>query len=230
MMESIKKRISSKNWVFWGKVSLVLFVSISWVLIFVDFNLLFNNKYQSLWIHSPSTVEEGEEFKFTIEAWDEFERLAGSFEGEIEFELVSYNVTETGYKEIQSPVWSLKSDDNTFSSNFVWAGIFPAYQFKGADNGQKEFSMQISTPGIHYIQATDKETGDVFLSNPIVVHNKGSNYNHLYWGDIHAHSTQSDGSGTFRDNYKFARDVAKLDFAALTDHSEMFPHLDKKHF
>ncbi len=44
----------------------------------------------------------------------------------------------------------------------------------------------------------------------------------LYAGELHAHTTDSDGSGTIKDAYAYARDVAKLDFFSVTDHSNSF--------
>ena len=41
----------------------------------------------------------------------------------------------------------------------------------------------------------------------------------LYKGELHAHTSDSDGVGTPRDAYIYARDVAGLDFFAVTDHS-----------
>ena len=41
---------------------------------------------------------------------------------------------------------------------------------------------------------------------------------HLYWGDIHGHTELSDGRGSLDDYFGFARDEAKLDFCAVTDH------------
>jgi len=43
---------------------------------------------------------------------------------------------------------------------------------------------------------------------------------HFYWGDLHAHTSYSDGSRLPKDAYEYARDKAKLDFFAVTDHSE----------
>jgi hypothetical protein len=46
----------------------------------------------------------------------------------------------------------------------------------------------------------------------------------IYYGSLHAHSNYSDGKGTPEENFLWARDVAKYDFYALTDHSEqVFP-------
>ena len=44
----------------------------------------------------------------------------------------------------------------------------------------------------------------------------------VYFGQLHGHTVQSDGSGTPEEAYAYARDVAKLDFFALTDHSNYF--------
>jgi hypothetical protein len=42
----------------------------------------------------------------------------------------------------------------------------------------------------------------------------------VYFGNIHAHCSLSDGKGTALEAYTYARDVAKLDFFSLTDHME----------
>jgi hypothetical protein len=53
------------------------------------------------------------------------------------------------------------------------------------------------------------------VSNPLVV---SSTLPRIYWGDLHGHSGLSDGTGTPEDYYRYARDIAALDVAALTDH------------
>ncbi len=44
----------------------------------------------------------------------------------------------------------------------------------------------------------------------------------LYCGEVHAHTSDSDGKMSVEDAYKYARDIAKLDFFAVTDHSDSF--------
>jgi len=43
----------------------------------------------------------------------------------------------------------------------------------------------------------------------------------VYFGDLHSHTSYSDGQGTPEEAYEYARDVAKLDFLAITDHDHL---------
>ena len=45
----------------------------------------------------------------------------------------------------------------------------------------------------------------------------------LVWGDLHGHTTLSDGTGRPRDYFRYAREVAGLDVVALTDHDHWGP-------
>jgi len=49
---------------------------------------------------------------------------------------------------------------------------------------------------------------------------KGKASLNLYFGDIHGHSRQSDGTGTPEDYYRYAREVSGLDISSLTDHAD----------
>ncbi len=53
------------------------------------------------------------------------------------------------------------------------------------------------------------------VSNPIIIHPTTPR---VRWADLHGHSQLSDGTGTPDDYFAYARDVARLDVAALTDH------------
>lgn len=52
-------------------------------------------------------------------------------------------------------------------------------------------------------------------SNPLQV---SANAPRILWGDLHGHTSISDGTGTPDDYFRYARDVAGLDLIALTDH------------
>ena len=67
-------------------------------------------------------------------------------------------------------------DDYTFTSNFIWNGLVPAYKVKGADNGLKTFEAEITTPGIHYIVVQEKESDYEYRSNPIIVQPENSDF------------------------------------------------------
>jgi hypothetical protein len=54
-------------------------------------------------------------------------------------------------------------------------------------------------------------------SNPIEVRRRHGPYR-LVWGDLHGHSNLSDGTGSIDDYYTYARDVAGLEVAVLSDH------------
>ena len=41
----------------------------------------------------------------------------------------------------------------------------------------------------------------------------------VYFGNLHSHTSYSDGSGTPEQAYRHARDVARLDFLAITEHN-----------
>ncbi len=43
----------------------------------------------------------------------------------------------------------------------------------------------------------------------------------VYFGNLHAHTSYSDGKGTPAEAYEYARDVAKLDFLAITEHNHL---------
>lgn len=51
-------------------------------------------------------------------------------------------------------------------------------------------------------------------ANPLLV----SSGPRIVWGDLHGHTAVSDGSGSPQDYFEYAREVAALDLAALTDH------------
>ncbi len=44
----------------------------------------------------------------------------------------------------------------------------------------------------------------------------------LYYGQLHSHTNLSDGAGSIDDAYTHAREKAKVDFLAVTDHSNSF--------
>jgi Protein of unknown function (DUF3604) len=90
-------------------------------------------------------------------------------------------------------------------------GLPPAMDVAGA-GGAVRFAAPEA--GIYAVDGTD--TGDlVGWGGPLVV---SASRPRIRWGDVHGHSNFSDGTGTPEQYFRYARDVAGLDFAALTDH------------
>jgi hypothetical protein len=75
----------------------------------------------------------------------------------------------------------------------------------------------VTAPGILRVTARGLG-GRVAQSNPLVVLPQTPR---LLWADLHGHSNFSDGSGTPEQYFRYARDVAALDAAVLTDHDHV---------
>jgi hypothetical protein len=86
-----------------------------------------------------------------------------------------------------------------------------------SDAGRTSLLGRATRAGIFRLRArVDTPDGAIESeSNPLVVR---EGIRLVLWGDLHGHSQLSDGTGTPDDFYRYARDVAGLDVAALTDH------------
>jgi hypothetical protein len=80
-----------------------------------------------------------------------------------------------------------------------------------------EFSCRVEGEGVYFfeIEGPAGLTG----KSDVTCCRAGRRKLNLYFGDIHGHSRQSDGTGTPEDFYRYARDVSGLEIAALTDHA-----------
>lgn len=72
------------------------------------------------------------------------------------------------------------------------------------------------------------DTGLVATSNPFRVFSEGEEPSRTLWCELHGHSNLSDGYGTPEDYFGYARHVAGLDVACLTDHDFMLSDADWK--
>ncbi len=206
----------------------ILLIPISlWTSVSIDLRVMFDNRPKLLWVNAPSMVKLNTTFEITVEAWDFFERLSAIYKGKVEFSIKSFNFTD--YTLIINPKANLP-EAYTFTGQMFGSDI--AYQIKdGKDNGIHVFQASILTPGFHYILVNDSITKNTYYSNPIIVKNFTSSEPFIVWGDIHTHSQLSDGTGTPEDSFYFAKQIARLDFNALTDHGElmMFNPLSLNH-
>jgi len=89
-----------------------------------------------------------------------------------------------------------------------------AVMFVGSDRGRKTFEAVVREPGVMRVSAKT-DNGIVGVSNPMLV---SSDAQEIIWGDLHGHTSLSDGTGTVEDYLLYARDVSALDVIAITDH------------
>jgi hypothetical protein len=211
-----------------------------WASVSIDFGVLFDNAPRMLWVHVPSTVDPGEEFPVSVQAWDAYERLSAVYKGTASFAIDSYG--PDGRALGASPSAELPGA-YTFTGRR--RGSDMAYRIREGRAGRRDygahtFRARIETPGIHYLIVRDSVTGNAYYSNPIAVGADDARYGlgdgglRVFWGDLHSHSGLSDGTGSPEHSFEFARGVALLDFYALTDHGEIlmlipggFTHLER---
>lgn len=87
---------------------------------------------------------------------------------------------------------------------YEWEGDLDTTQYAG---GAQKLQFNVKMPGIWNCVGLV----DCVIGNPLKV----------YFGDLHAHTSYSDGQQLPVDGYKYAREVAKVDFMILTDHLEI---------
>lgn len=200
-------RISSKKQQAVRKLGLTLIFSLllaGWACdpVNITFEPLVNNSAVQIRGFIPSTAVVGEEITLTVEAWDYSERLACNYHGEVSFSCVT------------DPSADLP-DKYSFKPSGISQGVIEANRIPWGDQGYKKFKVCFNQPGFHYINITDGQ--HTALSNPIRVYENEPPMR-LYWGDIHWHSSFCDGSGYLTQLYKTAKNIACLDFAAVTTH------------
>jgi len=88
----------------------------------------------------------------------------------------------------------------------------------GADQGcVLARDIRFDRTGVYRVRIVERRRGWTAFSDPIeVVDDPG--HEGVLWGQLHGHSLASDGLGTPRDYYDYARTKSNLDFCALTDH------------
>ncbi len=139
-------------------------------------------------LHVPSEVAVGAEFDVVIAFLDVVANAATDFTGEV----------------------ALSGDGLELPATV---------SFVAGDRARKRVHGKAVAAGIRRVVAriatADGGAAAERLSNPMVVSDTSRR---VLWADLHGHSQLSDGTGTPQDYYDYARDVAALDVAVLTDH------------
>jgi len=89
-----------------------------------------------------------------------------------------------------------------------------AIPLRASDGARATVEVVAREEGTYRLTAVAGE-GIAGRSNPLVVAEAGPR---VLWADLHGHSASSDGTGRVDDYFTYARDVAALDVAVLTDH------------
>ena len=106
-----------------------------------------------------------------------------------------------------------------FSHRWNVLGLPASYTFTPEDRGARVFTPRFTSPGLIRLRVVEQGGTLEGISNPILVRAAaGDSPYALLWADLHQHSRLSDGTGEPEDLYRYARDVANLDAAAITDH------------
>jgi len=129
-----------------------------------------------------------------------------------------FNVTLVAFDAFDNPSHSYRGSV-AFSSPNDNIRLPSMYTFSKADEGHHTFPVSVSEEGIFFIDIEDEVNGMKCRTNPVVPNFTGSDYK-LYFGDIHSHTSESDGYGSIQENYEWARDIRNLDFTSLSDHAE----------
>jgi len=106
-----------------------------------------------------------------------------------------------------------------FASTDKLTHLPPDYTFTPLDRGTHSFQVSLNNEGLHTITADDDTisgTSNVIRACSAMPRGR------IFFGDIHAHTFLSDDTKWIDDDYVYARDVAGLDFAATSDHSDRF--------
>jgi len=139
---------------------------------------------------APSVVDPGQPFEVKLAVMDEFRnRPDRSFVGEVRVGSANPRMAVTG--------------GVTFSEADANLAVV-----EGASTDER---------GVHRVGAEFATGGRRCLSNPVWCTERDLN---IYWGDLHCQSMwHSDSIGTPAEGYAYGRDVALLDFMAITDSS-----------
>jgi hypothetical protein len=155
--------------------------------------LLANREQRFDRVHAiaPSTATPGESLSLTVQVWDQCERLFAEFDGTVAVETTDPDATHP-----------------------------ETVSFEASEDGVRRLGdLRFESAGTQYVLLTVEGSGERFVSNPVRV--ADSHERRVYWGDIHLHSTRSDGAGDAERGYRFGRDVMDLDVVAYTDHDTM---------
>ncbi|MFT5283993.1 MAG: hypothetical protein ACI8TQ_000144 [Planctomycetota bacterium] len=151
-----------------------------------------------LWLTLPTTVEVGTSANLTLALLDRSGNAWIKWEGDVVFDDLPEGI------ELPERI-----------------------TLKANDEGHATIQVVIEQPGLVRLRARldppllGAPEDYYYESNPMLA---SENSSKVLWADLHGHSQLSDGTGTPEDFYRYARDIAALDIAVLTDHDHWGIH------
>ena len=140
-------------------------------------------------VFGPSRLTVGEPFEVRVSALDAVNNLAEGYTGKL----------------------TLVYDEEMFDAG-------PTVSISPEDRGSVGVRLVGRQPGLTRVAVQDASGTIGGVSNIMVLGEPADEKYRLCWGDLQIHGNLSDGTGTPEDIYRYARDVAGLDVAALTEH------------
>ncbi len=181
-------------------------------------------------IRTPQHTDEDQEFRISIDSDGD-----GIFEKTLK--TINFQIKHAKGKELAAIAPSQVQKDQPFHFHLRLEDEFlnVTESFKGSvslydennsllaenvafNRGMAQTNVVLTSIGHHRIRIRSTDGQYKGRSNPIRVF-ESLPEKRLYWGDLHGHTSVSDGLGKDANEYfQFGRDVAALDFIALTDH------------
>jgi len=92
-------------------------------------------------------------------------------------------------------------------------------RLEAADHGLVQLRVPVPSDADHFHVTVSNRKDLLRGRTPTIVVDDRPETMNVFFGDIHAHTMQSDGLKTPTEFFEHARDVALIDFAAITDHN-----------
>jgi uncharacterized protein DUF3604 len=164
---------------------------------------------EALSLIAPTTGRPGEQLRLSVALLDASANAGLLAQGAVELEALSVSGSP-------APTGALALQPGTIAPAEDFE-LLPRVELRAEDRGARAVPFTARKPGTYRLRGRIEIDGRALeiQSNPIVISTTGPR---ILWADLHGHSGLSDGTGTPEDYYRYARDVANLDVAALTDH------------
>ena len=86
--------------------------------------------------------------------------------------------------------------------------------------------VELADEGVYRLEVASEDGSLSGVSNPVLCSRTALR---VVWGDTHCHTYANDGDGSIEHNFRFARDVAFLDFFSLADHTHNVGYCERRH-